>query len=363
MSSVVILIKGLGRGGAEQLLASAAPYLDRERFGYRVAYLLPWKDALVGQLEASGIPAHCLGRGPGWVSRLRTLVRRSGAGVVHAHSPYPAVGARLSLPGVRMVYTEHNVWPRYRRATYWGNVLTFSRNDHVFAVSEDVRRSIRYPAAARRLPMPAVETLYHGLDPRALHDVPAADGVREELGIPHGVPVVGTVGNLTPKKDHATLLRAAARMRRTTPDLRVVVVGTGPLEPRLRALAAELDLGDGVVFAGFREDARRVMGAFDVFVLSSTFEGLPIAMLEAMARGLPVVATGVGGTPEVVDHHRHGLLVEPRAPGPLAEAVEAVLGDASLAARLGEAARRRAGEFDIRRAVRRMEAVYGELVP
>lgn len=365
MTGVLLLIKGLGRGGAEQLLVSASRHLDTGRFRYEVAYLLPWKDALVGALGAAGLPAHCLdgGRGVGWVGRLRDLVRDRRFDVVHAHSPIPAVAARAALPrAVRNVYTEHNLWPRYHRATYWANLLTFGRNDHVFAVSDEVRASIRYPRALNGLRRPPVETLYHGLDWSAIPPAASRDEARAELGIPADAAVVGTVGNLTPKKDHATLLAAAAELRRSVPDLRVVVVGTGPLENDLRRRCRELDLDDTVLLTGFRQDALRLMGAFDVFVLSSRYEGLPIALLEAMAVGLPVAVTRVGGNAEVVTDGTEGTLVPAGDPRRLAEAVSRLLGDGPLRRRLGEAARRRAAGFDIRAAVRRMEDVYGELV-
>jgi glycosyltransferase involved in cell wall biosynthesis len=358
---VLLLIKGLGRGGAEQLLVSAAPHLDRSRFRYHVAYLLPWKDALVPALRGHGLEVHCLGTGPAWIGRLRSLVRRRGIRLVHAHSPYPAAVARVALPGVRHVYTEHNVWARYHPVTYVANRMTYRRNSHVFAVSEEVRGSIRMPPGARP-PRTPVETLHPGLDPSAAGSWERPDGVRDELGISPAAPLAGTVGSLTPKKSHETLLRAARVARQRLPGLRVAVVGQGPLAGVLRRTAAELAIDDAVAFVGYREDAARVASAFDVFVLSSRHEGLPVALLEAMAAGRPVVATRVGGVPEVVRHGGEGILVPPGDPDALAAAMVTVLADANLRARLGEAARRRAADFDIRRTVRRHEEVYARLL-
>jgi glycosyltransferase involved in cell wall biosynthesis len=363
MGDVLVVIKGLGRGGAEQLLASAAPYLDRERYRYQFAYLLPWKDSLVPELATAGFPVHCLegAGGAGWVGRLRALLRRQRIGLVHAHSPVAAAGARLVAGrGTQVVYTEHNLWSRYHRATFAANLVTFPRNDHVFAVSDMVAASIRYPGPLRLLPMPAVETLHHGVDPAVV--VENADGVRGELGIPEDAPVVGSVANFKAAKDHATLLRATALLRRAVPGVRLLLVGQGPLEAQTRRQAAELGLGETVVFAGFRGDARRLAAALDVFTLSSTFEGLPIALLEAMALGRPAVVTRVGGVPEVVTDGVQGLLVPPRDPAALAEALACLLGDPRLRARMGTAARARALDFDIRKAVRRMEQVYAGLL-
>lgn len=367
MSRVLLLIKGLGRGGAEQLLASAARYLDRDRFSYEVAYLLPWKDALVGELESTGLPVHCLqgGRGVGWVARLRSLVRERGFQLVHAHSPVPAVGARLSLPrraDVRIVYTEHNVWERYHRATYCANVLTFPRNDYVFAVSERVHASIRYPLPLRSFRMPPVETRYYGIDPTPARPRERADGVLEELGIPRGTPVVGNVGNFKPGKGHRYLLLAAERVREVLPEVRFVIVGQGPLEPAIRRRTREMGVESMFVFAGYREDVSRVMSAFDVLAVPSIHDGLSIALLEAMSLGRPAVVTRAGGNPEVVRDGEHGLVVPPADPDALAEAIITLLRDGGLRARFGDAAKRRAADFDIRVAVRRTEEIYEGLL-
>jgi glycosyltransferase involved in cell wall biosynthesis len=361
---VLIVIKGLGRGGAEQLLLSGVPYLDTASYRYQFAYLLPWKDSLVPELTGAGFAVHCLegARGPGWAGRLRALVRREGIGLVHVHSPVAAAGVRaVAGRRTRVVYTEHNLWDRYHPATWAANLATFPRNDHVFAVSETVRQSIRYPGPLRLLPMPPLETLHHGLDPAAL-PVPGRDGVRAELGIPEDAPVVGSVANFKAAKDHATLLRAAAQVRQAIPSVRFVLVGQGPLEAETRRLAGQLGLDQTVVFAGFRTDATRLMAGFDAFALSSTYEGLPIALIEAMAVGCPAVVTRVGGTPEVVADGVHGFLVPPRDPAALAAGLTRLLGDRALRDGLGEAAAARAQDFDIRTAVRRMEQVYARLL-
>src|SRR5262245_59599939 len=131
MRNILLLIKGLGRGGAEQIVVSSARFGDRSRFRYRVAYLLPTKSAFVGELERDGIPVTCLkgGTGLALAGGLRKLVADQGVDLVHVHSPVVAIPARLGLSSsTPIVYTEHNVWERYRRATYWGNLLTYGRN-------------------------------------------------------------------------------------------------------------------------------------------------------------------------------------------------------------------------------------------
>jgi glycosyltransferase involved in cell wall biosynthesis len=364
-TGVLMLTKGLGRGGSERLLAGLARHLDRSEFRLEVAYLLPWKDAFVDEIVATGTPVHCLDAprptSVGWIGRLRGLVREGGFDVVHTHMPAPAVAARLALPprsGPALVHTEHNLWDRYRRPTRWANALTYRRNRAVIAVSDGVAESIRSHVPAEVIVHGADTTRVVSGDARAT----AARVARDRLGLPPDARVVGNVGNFTAKKDHATLFRAIASLGSTPVPTRLVVVGIGPLVSELRGLAAELGIADRVVFAGSRDDVFDLLPAFDVFALSSRYEGLPIALLEAMASGVPPVATSVGGIPEVIADGRDGLLVPPGDPAALAAALDKLLADAGLRADLGGRARARAADFDLVAAVRRTEAVYRRVV-
>jgi glycosyltransferase involved in cell wall biosynthesis len=332
-----------------------------------VAYVLPQFDELTGDLEQLGLRIHCLGgtRRGAWLARLRALVREWRPSIVHTHSPYPAVGARLMLKrpgGPRLIHTEHSVWVFYHPMTRRGNMLTFPLNDHVFAVSEHVRQSIRYPPALRFLHMPPVETLYHGLDPALIGRSLETDGVRESLGIPKNAPVVGTVANFRAEKGHRYLLEAAVHVRQSLPDARFVLVGHGPLEDALRRQVRQMRLEDNVIFTGSRNDAQRLTASFDVFALPSVYEGLSIALIEAMSLGTPAVATSTGGVTEVLVDGVNGLIVPPRDPVALGEAIVSLLNDTSLQRRLTEAGRIRAADFDIRGAVRRIEEVYRGLL-
>jgi glycosyltransferase involved in cell wall biosynthesis len=355
---VLMLTKGLGRGGTERLLHGTVRHLDRARFRVEVAYLLPWKDAFVADIEAECVPVHCL-EAPrpaslGWVRRLRRLVNDRNIDLVHTHMPLTAAAARLALPGdtPMFVHTEHNLWDRYRRPTRWANRLTYGRNAAVIAVSDGVARSIR----SRRAP---VEVVTHGADLGGVRRGAAARAeARRELGLADGDVVVGTVGNFTAKKDQATLLRAMAVLGRDRPAIRLVLVGSGPLEAELTHQAADLGLAGRAAFVGSRHDVPELLPAFDVFALSSRFEGLPIALLEAMAAGLACVATSVGGIPEVITDGRDGLLVEPGDPDALAIALGKALSDDRLRAELGWRAAERSADFQLWAAVRHIERIY-----
>ena len=358
---VMMLCKGLGRGGAERLVVDLANAMH-QRLHVEVAYLVPQKDALVPELERHGVQVHRLGTGSRWIQRLRSLTTERRIDVLHVHSPVAAAFLRIALPRRRpqMVYTEHNVWPRYHPATRWANALTFARNRHVFAVSDEVRDSIRSSWLGRRCSN--VETLHHGLDPGFADRWSPSIDVRDELGIKPDAPLIVSVANFKPFKGHGFLVRAAALVRRRVPGACFVLAGVGPKEPEVKRLAGDLDLDGSVVFAGFRPDAPRLMASADVFVLSSEHEGLPIALLEAMALGRPVLATNVGGIPELIHNGENGMLVRSRDPEALASGIVALLEDPPLRDRLSSAAKVRAADFDIRNAVRRMEEVYEELL-
>jgi glycosyltransferase involved in cell wall biosynthesis len=172
--------------------------------------------------------------------------------------------------------------------------------------------------------------------------------------------VIGTVGNFTAKKAQGDLLLATAELALQHAELTLVLVGSGPLEATLRSQVEALGLERNVIFTGMRDDVYELLPAFDVFVLSSRFEGLPISLLEAMAAGVPPVATRVGGIPEVIVDGVSGLLVEAGAPDQLTKSVAEVLDDAGLAARLAAGALERSEHFDLAHAVEQTERIYGQ---
>jgi glycosyltransferase involved in cell wall biosynthesis len=363
---VLWLIKGLGPGGAERLLTLAARHRD-PLISVHVVYLLPHKSALVSELRRTGVNVTCLGArrtvDARWLLRLRRVLRDERLDVVHVHSPVMALGARVALRTLpaarrpRVVTTEHNVWTSHARATRVADRLTAGLDDRHVAVSAAVRDSM--PRRLRR----RTEVLYHGIDVAAVEAQRGArDRMRRELGIAGGALVVGTVANLRWTKGYPDLLAAAVAVTARLPEVRFVTVGQGPQAAALEARRDELGLADRFAMLGWRDDAVAVMSAFDVFCLASLEEGLPIALVEAMTLGLPVVATTVGGVPEIVTHGREGLLVPPRRPDELAVALVRVLSDAGLRREMAAHAARRGRELGADRAVRRVEEIYRELL-
>ncbi len=364
---ILMLTKGLGQGGAERLLVSGIGHIDRSRYHLEVAYVLPWKDALVSELDALDVPVHLLESRRAfdvrWVRGLRDLVDERGIDLVHTHMPYVGIGARLALPrAVPTLHTEHNLWKRYRPTTRVANMMTIARNRSVIAVSDAVAASMEPPKWVPVVLPPVVVIRYGADTTRIASGQDARTRARECLGYRDDDQIVGTVGNLTAKKDHASLLRATALLAGSGRRVRLVIVGTGPLEAELRALTSDLALDSCVTFTGLRSDVFDLLCAFDVFALSSRYEGLPIALLEAMAARVPVVATRVGGIPEVITDRCNGLLVDPGDPNALARALAELLDDPVRRVALGNEGAARSKEFDLADAMVRTQQLYDRVL-
>ncbi len=363
---VLWLVKGLGPGGAERLLVAAAGQHSRGEFDISCAYLLPWKQQLVPELEALGVSTTCLDvrdeRDLRWAARLRRHLVDHPVDILHAHSPYPAGIARLvvrSLPQrhrPRTMYTLHNTWSSFARPSRMLNGATIGLDAADLSVSE--LASATLPARIRA----RTEVLVHGIDLDAVQAQADRTAARTELGLSPDEVVFGTVANLRAQKDYPNLLAAGRRLLDAGEPVRILAVGQGPLEAEIRAEHVRLGLESIVEILGERADAVRVMSACDGFVLASNNEGLPVALMEALALGLPVVATEVGGVPEAIDAS-NGILIPARDPAALADAIHTLVRDPERRARLGAGARASAARFDIRRTVERLEAVYRSVAP
>jgi glycosyltransferase involved in cell wall biosynthesis len=229
--------------------------------------------------------------------------------------------------------------------------------DRFIAVSrEDQRRMIEIERidASRTLFLPI------GITPTSR---PVGHDVRTELGIQSDAPVIGVVGNLRAQKAHHVLVRAAALLVRDWPGIQVLIVGDGPERAHVEQLVRELALGASVRFLGYRGDVPDVLAAMDIAVCCSDFEGSPAAMLEYMEAALPVVATAVGGVPDLIEQGVHGLLVPPGDPNALAGALAELLRDPQRARTMGgRGQERRRAEFNFDTMVRRLENLYCELL-
>lgn len=332
---------GMGARGHEVVLACQAGGILAERA--RAAGLAVRELSFRGDLSPS----------PAWA--LRAAVREARPDVVQLHDPH-AVSAGLIARhlGARapLVATRRVDFPLRGALSRW----KYAACDRVIAVSEAIATVLR----ADRLPPERLRVVYEGVPDR-----PPQPGGREalrEMGVPDDAPVVGNVAALTGHKDHATLLAAAARVTARLPAARFVIVGDGERRAELEAFSRRLGLERRCVFVGFRADLDRLLPAFTVFCLSSHMEGLGTSLLDAMAFGVPVVATAAGGIPEAVADGITGRIVPPRDPDALAAAIVEALESPERRAAWGQAGRKRFEErFTADRMVEATLAVYREL--
>jgi L-malate glycosyltransferase len=357
------LIKSLGRGGAEMLLPEGLRFADRDRFEYRYGYFLPWKDAMVPALREQGADVTCFG-GRNNVQillrarRVAQAIREARMDVLHCHLPIAGAVGRIAgrMAGVPVVYTEHNKQERYHRVTRGLNAYTWSWQARAVAVSADVADSIRTHIGAQ-VPL---DVVLNGVDvDRFQRDRVDAGTVRERYGIPHDAPVVGTVAVFRTQKRLQDWIEAAHLLSERAPAARFIVVGDGPLRDEIVAHTDRLGMNDRVHFAGLQEEVRPFLAAMDVYMMSSIFEGLPVALLEAMSMECVPVCTAVGGIPELIRSGENGVLTEPERPEELAAAVAALLGEPERLRSRATAARRTVVEgFSMRRMATDLEEIY-----
>lgn len=363
---VLWVTKGLGRGGAETILDASLGKFDPDTVQIDVAYVLSHKDALVESMRSTGASVVCLSRHGrwSWPLELAARLQMNRYDVVHSHAPLVGSAVRiLSRPGQALVHTEHSAWDRYKMPTRVVNALTMRRSRRVFAVSRAVLASMRSSRMRRLAPLERTEVLYHGVDlTRTVRVEEHRSEARSSLGLGPDTRAVIMVASLTEKKDHNTLLKSFAELRNRVPGVRLCLVGGGPLEGALRAQARDLGLDKAVDFLGVRDDVRRILPAFDALVLPSRHEGLGLVIIEAFAAGIPVVASRVGGIPEIVGDFEGAILVSPGNVQDLTRGLETVLRDPAYAQRARAGGMDIAARFDLVRAVARMTEVYRQMV-
>jgi len=285
-------------------------------------------------------------------------MKREKCQLVHCHDAHSAAvgSAAASLAAVPIrVLSRRVVFPIKR------NVLSRSkytkRIDAIIAVSEAVRRVL----IEGSIPCERIETIPDGTD-LSLYRGTTSDALRTELHLDSGDFLAGTVANLSEDKDLRTLILAAGILREKVPPIHFVVVGRGPLEAELKRLAGEIRVEDTVHFLGFRDDVPQILASLDVFVLPSLQEGLGSVILDAMACGLPVVATEIGGIPEVVEEGKTGFLIPAEDPASLADAVLRLSKDRDLAGELGRRGRESVQQnFSVQSMVDRVILLYERL--
>ena len=358
---ILHIIKSLGRGGAEMLLPETLQLHNKEKFDFHYIFFLPWKDQMVETIQKAGGKVTCFEA----KNNIRLILQVKNVikyckdheiDLIHCHLPWAGFLGRLvhKKTGIPVLYTEHNMQERYHIATKTINKLTFNSQTLALGVSEDVTNSIK----TNINPSVPVKTLLNGVNTQSFQRTDS-DQIRKELGIPSQAIVIGNVAVFRFQKRLVEWLQAFKSIKEKNPTVYGIIVGAGPLEDEIKAELKRLKLETSVFFPGLKTQVRPYFEAMDIFMMSSEFEGLPIALLEAMSMECAVVATNAGGIKETIRNGVDGLTCEVDNWEELSSLCESLIDDPQRLKELKKAARERVLEsFSLQRMVGSLEKFY-----
>ena len=363
--NILHLIETSEPGGAETVLAYIASNLDPDR--YRSIACVLEKGWLTDHLDSLGIPYVMIENrwsyDPVFFFKLLRLIRREKIDLIHSHefmmTVYGSISAKLArIPHVgtihgKVYYPDKQCRVRLLR-------MAAKLCSRLIAVSDDLNRFLTTLLGVR---YGKIETLYNGIDLEKYRSVDSREGSRERLGLQDASIVLGTVGSLFEVKGLPYLLEAIVLLRDKYPRLSLLIAGEGNREDSLRTIAGQLKLGDTVKFLGFRDNIPDILQVVDIYVCSSVSEGLSLSILEAMAMSKPVVATDVGGNPELITDCENGFLVPAKDPVRLADAITELIDSPERRLEFGTRSREIVeSRFSPERMVRDYEALYRQVM-
>ena len=360
---ILHIIKSLGRGGAEVLLPETIKLHNQEKFEFHVIYFLSWKNQMVEPILSAGGKVKCFNSS----NNLKLLTQYKNVmsyckshyiDLIHCHLPWSGFLGRFifSSTKIPVVYTEHNIQERYHPATKFLNKLSFNFQSLALAVSEDVNRSIQENIS----PGIRVKTVLNGVNTKRFErDPQKAKFIRSHYRIPENAPVIGNIAVFRKQKNLKLWLSAFQEISKSHPEAIGLLVGAGPEEEELKSMIEHLGLTDKIVLPGLQTDTISYFSAIDIFMMSSNFEGLPIALLEAMSMKCAVVSTKAGGVVEVVRDKKDGLLCNCQDSAALASLCSELLVDKQKLANFKAQARQRVELFfSLEKMVRDLEDIY-----
>jgi len=318
------------RGGQQQVL-----YLAERLTDYHNIVVCPPQSPLTEKAKAAGIEVLPVRMRGEWdilaVHKLRRIIKENSIKIVHVHSPHAhALGllAGKSAGNCKVVLSRRVDFPIRKNIL---SRLKYFNIDRIIAISEGVKRALMADGLAEE----KIDVIYSGADIVRFQNV-KGDYLISELGLDKNSWRVGNVAALAWHKDHKTLIEAARIVVNEFPKATFLITGEGPLRREIEILIKKLSLDENVKLLGFRQDIPEILSLLDLFVLSSSWEGLGTSLLDALASRLPVVATNVGGIPEIIKHGLNGILVAPEDPDALAQAIIHLLKNRDKARQMGE---------------------------
>lgn len=362
---ILHIIKSLGRGGAEVLLPESLRLHNKIRFEFHYVYFLPWKDQMVNEIEEAGgtvknFPANNNLQMLFKADEVIDYINHNNIHLIHCHLPWSGfLGRRIfSKTDIPVVYTEHNIQERYHPATKFVNKWTFNFQSLAIGVSNDVTRSILENIS----PDIPVQTVLNGVNTENFYRKPEEGRLlKKKLNIPEESVVIGNIAVFREQKALLDWVRAFDKINREE-DVFGILVGAGPQDKEIRDLVEDLGLGNKIKMPGLQTNTLAFFSAMDVFMMSSLFEGLPIALLEAMSMSCAVVSTKAGGVVEVVEDRKNGLLCDTGDWEELSALSLQVVRDESMRKELQTAARERIiQKFSLMGMVKQLEEIYSKI--
>lgn len=332
MTNILYMIETSGPGGAEQMLISMIEALNKEKYKPYVCLL---KDGWLNQqlidrnITTIILPQHGT-LDIKWILKCIKYIKDTKINLMHAHefamNTYAAIISRLiGTPCVTTVHGKNYCWEKWHRRLLYRFV---SRSTQMIAVSSDIKNFLIKTVG---VPTRNIHTILNGINiEKYSHDNDKPLKLSDNGNLIDTYPVIGCVGNLYPVKGHIYFIRAAALILKDYPNAAFVIAGRGQLLDELKNEAHNLGIEEHIHFLGFREDIPSLLQSFDIFVLPSLSEGLPLSILEAMAAKTPVISTNVGGIPEVIKEEETGLLVDPKDPEALSQKLHILLSNNQL---------------------------------
>jgi L-malate glycosyltransferase len=360
---ILHIIKSLGRGGAETLLPETLKLHDKTQFEFHYIYFLPWKDQMAEEIRSQGGTVTCIAATNNirimrkWKT-IRAYIRTHQIDLVHAHLPWAGFLSRLIhyKTGIPVLYTEHNKQERYHFATRFLNRMSFNTQSAAIAVSADVASSIRKNINPR---IPVYEVLNGVNTDKYQRDRVSGAAIRKQLGVPEGATVVGTVAVFRFQKRLKEWLDVFARATANAPEVYGIIVGDGPLKAEILQHRKTLGLEEKVFMAGLQTQVIPWVSAMDIFMMTSVFEGLPIALLEAMSMECAVCSTDAGGIREVIRDKKDGVLVGVDDLTGMASRLNTLFREADRRVLASAARNRVIDQFSLASMVSHLEQLYG----
>lgn len=404
---ILHLIKSLGRGGAEKLIPETALVHDQDHFEFHCLYFYHQENNIVDELEDAGIQVHLIPSGNlglfFQVNKVKSFAKELGIDIIHAHLPWAGimarfVGNRLNIP---IVYTEHNTWDRYNKVSYWGNRMSFKNQDIAIAVSNEVALSMqlnsiidpyrrggrmkikviqngvntevfRRSTSLRRSVVAGANEMSEGIstsdNPAPIPPLKGGAGaiytdLKNNLQIPAEAKVIGIVAVFRDQKRLWVWVDLALQILQKCPETHFLLVGDGEWRTRLELQIEQSGASANFHLVGVQKQVIPYLSIMDIYLSSSEFEGLPIAMLEAMSCEVPVVATRAGGIGEVVQHGVQGFLSEIEEYEELVDYCVQLINDDELHKSMSLASRERVvAHFSMNKMVEELEAVYYSVI-